>query len=51
MLGWKTEGTKLYQQLPAEMTQGWKPCQPAHQSLNQPEIPENPYLSWKQKKQ
>ena len=28
MLAWKTEGTKLYQQLPVEMQQLWKPCEP-----------------------
>jgi phenylacetic acid degradation protein len=28
MLAWKTEGTKLYQQLPAEMQQHWRPCEP-----------------------
>lgn len=28
MLAWKTEGTKLYQQLPAAMQQHWKPCEP-----------------------
>ena len=35
MLAWKTEGTKLYQQLPAEMKAHWKPAE----SLS--EIPEN----------
>ncbi len=28
MLQWKTEGTRLYQQLPAEMIKTWKPCDP-----------------------
>jgi carbonic anhydrase/acetyltransferase-like protein (isoleucine patch superfamily) len=28
MIGWKTEGTKIYQQLPAEMQAGWKVCEP-----------------------
>lgn len=28
MLAWKTEGTKLYQQLPAEMQQHWQSCEP-----------------------
>lgn len=28
MINWKTEGTKLYQQLPADMFQSWKPCEP-----------------------
>ena len=28
MINWKTEGTKLYQQLPVNMKQGWKECEP-----------------------
>jgi len=28
MIGWKTEGTKIYQQLPAEMQLGWAVCEP-----------------------
>lgn len=28
MIAWKTEGTKLYQQLPNEMKQHWKACEP-----------------------
>jgi phenylacetic acid degradation protein/carnitine operon protein CaiE len=28
MITWKTEGTKLYQQLPSEMMQHWKACEP-----------------------
>jgi phenylacetic acid degradation protein len=28
MIQWKTEGTRLYQALPAEMHQYWKPCEP-----------------------
>ncbi|MEO5647136.1 MAG: transferase hexapeptide repeat family protein [Chitinophagaceae bacterium] len=35
MINWKTAGTELYQQLPAEMYLGWKPCEPYE------EIPEN----------
>jgi phenylacetic acid degradation protein/carnitine operon protein CaiE len=27
-IAWKTEGTKLYQQLPSEMMQHWRPCEP-----------------------
>ena len=34
MIAWKTKGTDLYQQLPAEMKASWKACEP----LN--EIPE-----------
>lgn len=32
MLAWKTEGTKLYQQLPAECFESLKPCEP-HRSI------------------
>lgn len=35
MMNWKTEGTKLYQQLPADMMQHWSVCEPLRQ------IPEN----------
>ena len=28
MINWKTAGTKLYQQLPADMYKGWKECEP-----------------------
>jgi len=35
MINWKSEGTKLYQQLPADMQHGWKLSEPLRQ------IPEN----------
>jgi len=28
MIAWKTEGTKLYQNLPKEMFEGWRECRP-----------------------
>jgi phenylacetic acid degradation protein/carnitine operon protein CaiE len=28
MIAWKTKGTSLYQQLPMEMHESWKPCEP-----------------------
>ena len=28
MLQWKTDGTRLYQQLPAMMRESWRPCDP-----------------------
>ncbi|MEN9963510.1 MAG: hypothetical protein RL582_605 [Bacteroidota bacterium] len=31
MIGWKTEGTKIYQQLPAEMQAGWVVCEPLNE--------------------
>lgn len=30
MIAWKTKGTELYQQLPAEMHAHWKICEPLH---------------------
>lgn len=41
MIQWKTEGTKLYQQLPGEMKESWKSCNPlrkitAKQKKNNP---------------
>jgi len=35
MIAWKTKGTKLYQQLPKEMFESFKPCEPL------PELPKN----------
>ena len=35
MMGWKTDGTKLYQSLPKEMFDSWEACEPLRQ------IPEN----------
>lgn len=31
MIGWKTEGTKIYQQLATDMLRHWKPCEPLRQ--------------------
>ena len=46
MLAWKTAGTKLYQQLPKAMFDGWKACEP----LSAPEPgrlkQENHYKTW-----
>ena len=50
MMKWKTEGTKLYQQLPKEMYESWKECEPLR------EIPENhksqaaSYKTWNENK-
>lgn len=48
MIAWKTEGTKLYQQLPHDMRKGWEACEPLT------EIPANmkpqpaSYKTWKE---
>jgi phenylacetic acid degradation protein len=34
MLGWKTAGTMLYQQLPKEMFDGWKECEPLREPID-----------------
>jgi phenylacetic acid degradation protein len=50
MTKWKTEGTKLYQQLPKEMQEGWKECEP----LREPNETHNSqaalYKTWNQSK-
>jgi phenylacetic acid degradation protein len=49
MLNWKTEGTKLYQQLPAECQISLTICEPAREvPTNSPEQ-EKMYRNWKQK--
>ena len=50
MMQWKTEGTKLYQQLPENMRQHWKECSPlttipADRNINYPE-----YKTWNETK-
>jgi phenylacetic acid degradation protein len=37
MLNWKTEGTAIYQRLPQDMLENWKPCEPL---LPEKEIPD-----------
>ena len=51
MLAWKTEGTKLYQQLPADMQQHWLPCEPLTDTTSQLALQEQPstYKTWKEK--
>lgn len=34
-LGWKTEGTRLYQQLPSAMQAHWQPCEPLRDPAEQ----------------
>lgn len=46
MIAWKTNGTKLYQQLPAEMFAGWKECEPLREiDPNRPQQ-ERLYETW-----
>jgi len=50
MLAWKTEGTRLYQQLPAQCHDTLRPCDPLRTvPENQPEMDKN-YSIWKERK-
>jgi carbonic anhydrase/acetyltransferase-like protein (isoleucine patch superfamily) len=49
MLSWKTEGTRLYQQLPAEMHKYWRKCNPGKKTGGSKKIiTEKNYTSLKQ---
>ena len=48
MMEWKTKGTALYQSLPGEMQQHWKPCEPLREMpKNRPEQ-ESLYRTWEE---
>lgn len=46
MIAWKTDGTKLYQQLPAEMMQHWKECEPLRETPDDIPQQEASYKIW-----
>lgn len=46
MLEWKTLGTKLYQNLPQEMRQYWKPCEPLRTIEPNRPAQEKMYETW-----
>ena len=50
MLAWKTEGTKLYQQLPREMFEHWQKCEPLHEMPAAKPSQEELFKTWKQVK-
>jgi len=48
MIAWKTEGTKLYQQLPKNMFANWKVCKPLkNKKLQNSKKSQENYKSWK----
>jgi phenylacetic acid degradation protein len=49
MIAWKTNGTKLYQQLPKQMMNGWQSCEPLRQIIDRPAIPSS-YKTWNETK-
>lgn len=50
MIGWKTEGTKLYQALPAQMHKSWKPAEPLRERPDYIPPQDHLYKNWKDKK-
>lgn len=50
MLAWKTEGTKLYQQLPQRMQQSLKPCEPLRQLPENSSQQASDYKTWTETK-
>jgi phenylacetic acid degradation protein/carnitine operon protein CaiE len=51
MIGWKTEGTRLYQQLPKEMHEEAKPCNPLSEVPADMKPMVAVYKTWNQSKQ
>ena len=48
MMKWKTEGTKLYQQLPAQMKATWNVCEPLREIPTGRESQTTEYSTWNQ---
>jgi carbonic anhydrase/acetyltransferase-like protein (isoleucine patch superfamily) len=47
MIRWKSEGTRLYQQLPAECRDTMKPCEPLREVPSDREVQKGSYSTWK----
>jgi phenylacetic acid degradation protein len=47
MISWKTQGTALYQALPGEMFESWKPCEPMPEVEPNRPNQETLYKTWK----
>lgn len=48
MITWKTQGTRLYQQLPKEMMESWQPCEPLREIEEGRPSQEILYKTWKE---
>ncbi|OYV71509.1 MAG: gamma carbonic anhydrase family protein, partial [Gemmatimonadetes bacterium 21-71-4] len=46
MLAWKTDGTRVYQALPARMRAGWTPCEPLRDVPADRQEQERNYRTW-----
>ena len=47
MITWKTEGTKLYQQLPKDMQNNWQECEPLREIPKGLKVQGGSYTTWK----
>jgi len=47
MIQWKTKGTQLYQQLPADMLESWMPCEPLRNITVDNPVSDKTYKPWK----
>ena len=50
MIGWKSDGTKIYQQLAADMQSEWKPCEPLREITNFDDHKTPEYKTWNEVK-
>jgi len=50
MITWKTEGTKLYQQLPSDMHESWKVCEPLNEIPQDRSVIYPEYKTWNETK-
>lgn len=50
MIAWKTEGTKLYQQLPKEMFDNWKEVEPLRTAPEHYKVQDASYKTWNETK-
>ncbi len=50
MIAWKTEGTKIYQQLAKDMLQHWSSCEPLRENVEQKGHEEINYKTWNELK-
>lgn len=48
MLAWKSDGTRHYQELPARMRAGWRPCEPLREIPADRRGQQQTYQTWKQ---
>ena len=50
MINWKTAGTDLYRQLPKDMFESWKPCEPLRTIQENMPVQDALYKTWNENK-